>query len=113
VTAARPGYAPLAVIELYQAEWCPHSHVVRMRLTELGVHFVARQVPARPDERSAMRERTGETSIPTLVTEDGRAISGEDQILTWLDETYEARPEAVRSHRAKARTEDWLSGPGA
>ena len=99
-----------AVIELDQAEWCPHSHAVRMRLTELGVPFVARQVPARPEERSAMRERTGETSIPTLVTEDGQAIAGEDEILAWLDETYEADPEAVRSHRAKARTEDWLRG---
>jgi glutaredoxin len=30
------------MIELYQAEWCPHSHHVRQRLTEHGVDFVAR-----------------------------------------------------------------------
>jgi glutathione S-transferase len=96
------------MLELYQAEWCPHSHKVRMRLTELGLDFVARQVPVRPDERGAMRERTGESSIPTLVGEDGEAISGEQEILRWLDERYEERPEAVREHRAKARTEDWL-----
>ena len=24
-------------MELYQAEWCPHSHKVRQRLTELGL----------------------------------------------------------------------------
>jgi glutaredoxin len=38
-------------MELYQAEWCPHSHRVRQRLTELGVVVVLRQVPADPDER--------------------------------------------------------------
>jgi glutaredoxin len=41
-------------MELYQAEWCPHSHKVRQRLTELGLDFVARQVPADPDDRDEM-----------------------------------------------------------
>jgi len=40
------------MIELYQAEWCPHSHRVRQRLTELGLDFVARQVPVDQAERS-------------------------------------------------------------
>src|SRR5207253_2334746 len=38
-------------MELYQAEWCPHSHKVRQRLTELGLDFVARQVAAEPEDR--------------------------------------------------------------
>ena len=96
------------MIELYQAEWCPHSHAVRARLTELGVDYVARQVPVDRDDRAALRAATGESSIPTLVTEDGRAIAGEEEILAWLDSAYEERPELVRRHRAKALTEDWL-----
>ena len=52
-------------MELYQAEWCPHSHKVRQRLTELGVDFVARQVAAERDERP------DEIEIPRLVTDDG------------------------------------------
>jgi glutaredoxin len=44
-------------MELYQAEWCPHSHKVRQRLTELGLDFVARQVPADPDDRDEMLRR--------------------------------------------------------
>jgi len=86
------------MFELYQAEWCPHSHKVRQRLTELGVDFVARQVAAEKDERpDAM-------AIPTLVTEDGTKLSGEEEILPWLEERYEERPDA-RRHRAKARAE--------
>src|SRR5205085_242499 len=37
-------------MELYQAAWCPHAHKVRQRLTELGLDFTARQVPAEPDD---------------------------------------------------------------
>ena len=39
-------------MELYQAEWCPYSSRVRQRFTELGVSFVARQVPADRADRA-------------------------------------------------------------
>lgn len=86
------------MLELFQAEWCPHSHRVRERLTELGVDFVARQVAAGRDDREDGR------SIPQLVTEDGTVLSGEEEILPWLDGHYEERTDA-RRHRAKAREE--------
>jgi glutathione S-transferase len=86
------------VLELFQAEWCPHSHKVRQRLTELGVDFVARQVAAERDERP------GEIEIPRLVTENGETLRGEEEILPWLDHHYEERRDA-RRHRAKARAE--------
>jgi glutathione S-transferase len=86
------------MIELYQAEWCPHSHKVRQRLTELGLDFVARQVAAEKDERP------DEMEIPTLVTERREVFSGEDEILAYLDRCYDERPDA-RRHRAKARVE--------
>jgi glutaredoxin len=89
------------VIELYQAEWCPHSRKVRQRLTELGVDFVARQVPAEPDDREAMREATGNTSIPALVVRVGHVLAGEEEILPWLEDAYEERPDAA-AHREKA-----------
>jgi glutathione S-transferase len=89
-------------VELYQAEWCPHSHKVRQRLTELGLDFIARQVPAEPDDRSEMKRRVGTDEIPVLVHE-GEAICGEDDILEYLDE-FEERPDAS-SHREKSREE--------
>ena len=90
------------MIELYQAEWCPYSRRVRMRLTELGVDFVARHVEARSADRHAMRERTGHDSIPVIVTEEGEAIGDFNAILAWLDEHYEETRE-TDGHRAQIR----------
>lgn len=86
------------MIELYQAEWCPHSHKIRQRLTELGLDFVARQVAAEREERP------DEMEIPTLVTERREVFTGEDEILAYLERCFDERPDAQR-HRAKARAE--------
>ena len=90
-------------MELYQAEWCPHSHRVRQRLTELGLDFVALQVPAEPDRRGAMRREVGNDAIPVLV-DRMTVVHGDDEILAYLNRTYPERADAVR-HRAKARVE--------
>src|SRR4051812_20992819 len=54
----------LQVMELYQAEWCPHSHRVRQRLTELGLDVRLRQVPAEKNDRLALERATGTREIP-------------------------------------------------
>jgi len=90
-------------MELYQAEWCPHSHRVRQRLTEVGVDVVLRQVEADPEEREALERAAGSTEIPVLVLEDGMPICGDDQILEYLDRFPER--EDADEHRAKARAE--------
>ena len=88
------------MIELYQAEWCPYSHRVRQRLTELGVDFVVRQVEADPDARDTLRKLSGQTTIPALV--DGDTVDTDpDQIIAYLDERHEFRPDADE-HREKA-----------
>jgi glutathione S-transferase len=91
-------------MELYQAEWCPHSHRVRQRLTELGLDVVLRQVPAEPDERAALEAATGQREIPALVTEDGEVLCSDDTILAYLNQRPSERADAER-HRAKAREE--------
>jgi glutaredoxin len=89
------------MIELYQAEWCPHSHKVRQRLTELGQPFIARQVPADPDERERMRRKFGDDEIPLVVLDDGEVLSGDDdEIIAELDRRFAERPDAER-HREK------------
>lgn len=93
------------MIELYQAEWCPHSHRVRQRLTELGLEFVARQVPVERAERAAMEQATGRRSIPTLVLDDGTILGGDDEILAELDRRFAETADTAR-HRAKA-VEEW------
>ena len=85
------------MLELYQAEWCPHSHRVRERLTELGVDFVARQVAPRRFQREEMRAAVGTDAIPSLCTEDGEVITGDEAIIAYLVEHY-------------GRGEDWEEG---
>ena len=90
------------MLELFQAEWCPYSHRVRERLTELGVDFVTRQVPPRPEDRHAMRDAVGTDSIPVLVADDGRTLTETDEILAFLDDEY-APAEWERGHQAQER----------
>ena len=97
------------MIELYQAEWCPHSHRVRQRLTELGLDFVARQVPADRAERDAMERATGGRSIPALVFAEGDVVAGDDDIVAALDRRF-SEPASAAMHRLKAIEEwpEWL-----
>lgn len=97
------------MLQLYQAEWCPHSRKVRQRLTELGIDFVARQVAAEPGDREAMRAAVGEDEIPVLVREDGSTLVGEDEILPWLDGVAAAAGQEEQ-HRAKALDKAGLPG---
>ena len=90
-------------MELYQAEWCPHSHKVRQRLTELGLDFTAKQVPADPGEREEMKRRVGTDEIPVLVPDGADPVRGEDDILAYLDR-FDERDDAD-AHRKKAREE--------
>jgi glutathione S-transferase len=88
--------------ELYQAEWCPHSHRVRQRFTELGVSFIARPVPAERTDREELRRKTGSDEIPALLLEDGTALNKDaDEIIAYLDRRYSERGDAEQ-HRVRA-----------
>ena len=85
---------------LWQTEWCRGSQRVRERLTELGVDLIIRQVAAEPSYRYELLSQFNETSVPLLET-GGAVIVGTEEILAWLDETYEEREDAPQ-HRARA-----------
>ena len=87
--------------ELWQTEWCPASRRVRQRLTELGIDFIARQVPVEREARALLRERTGMETIPVLVTHAGEVLVGEEAITTHLD-THALAPSEARAHQLKA-----------
>jgi glutathione S-transferase len=89
------------MLQLFQTEWCRGSQRVRQRLTELGLDFVARQVPENPDERDVLEFHTGVRSVPVLVFEDGSVVVGTARILDYLDNLPE-RSDAD-AHREKAR----------
>ena len=77
------------MLRLYQAEWCPSSHKVRQRLTELGVDFIAHQVEPSPQERDAMEAAVGSRVIPVVVLEDGTVLDEDvEQTITELDRLF-------------------------
>jgi glutathione S-transferase len=89
------------MLELYQTEWCPASHRIRRRLTELGIDVVVRQVPVDPADRTQLLELTGVTSVPVLVVDRGSPIVGEDAIGRYLDRRFE-EPPGAEAHRTRA-----------
>lgn len=97
--ATMPAMGPQ--LQLFQAEWCPSSHRVRQRLTELGVDYVARQVPVERCARTALVAATGCDTIPALLLPNGAAVVGESNIVAYLGEHFEAGASA-RRHRTKA-----------
>ena len=101
------------MLELWQAEWCPYSHRVRLRLTELQLDWVARTIPLDRAERDAMEAATGTRAIPTLV-DGATVVHGADAIVAHLDAWHAEPPDAAR-HRDQMRAEwpHWLALEGA
>lgn len=78
------------MIQVFQAEWCPFSHDVREKLTELGVDYVIRQVEPHPEQRTALAEATGQNTIPAVVLEDGEVLAGDtEDIVRALDDRFD------------------------
>ena len=94
-------------LELWQTEWCPASHRVRQRLTELGLAYVVRQVPVEREDRAELVAATGQDSIPVLAA-DGAVVAGEEAILTYLNTRFADPPEAdhQRAKAAKAKRKE-------
>ena len=86
------------MIKLYQAEWCPFSHRIRAKLTELGVDYEAVNVSASAEKRTELKEITGNSTIPVLV-DGGKVFSDSSEILSYLEEKYETEPEELRLHQ--------------
>jgi glutaredoxin/uncharacterized protein (DUF302 family) len=85
-------------MRLYQAEWCPFSHRVRAKLTELGVDYEVVNVPASTTRRGELEEVAGTRAIPVLV--DGeRVIPDSDEAISYLEQKYGTDPEELKLHR--------------
>ena len=85
-------------MKLYQAEWCPFSHRVRAKLTELGIDYETVNVPASSKKRRELEEVAGTTAIPVLVDGD-RVISVSDEAISYLEGEHEADPEGTAIHK--------------
>ena len=77
------------MLKLYQAEWCPYCVRVRSKMTELLITYININVPRAKPDRKELLEISGQTGIPTLVTEDGRVIADDDDaIIAYLEKEY-------------------------
>ena len=52
------------MITLYQTEWCPYCHRVRQALTELGLTYMAVNVPAANEDRVELIAIAGQDRGP-------------------------------------------------
>ena len=95
-------------LELWQTEWCPASHRVRQRLTELGLTYIDHQVRGRAESPGTSfalppAPATSPSSSPTA-----RPSRGEQAILAYLNEHYVDPPDAgeQRAKAAKAKQKE-------
>jgi glutaredoxin/uncharacterized protein (DUF302 family) len=85
-------------MKLYQAEWCPFSHRVRAKLTELGIGYEIVNVSASAKNRAELEEVAGTKAIPVLV--DGeRVITDSSEAISYLEQKHASDPEELRVHR--------------
>ena len=77
------------MLKLYQAEWCPYCARVRSKMTDLGVTYINANVPRSRADRKELIEISGQSGIPTLVTEEGKVIADDDDaIIAYLEANY-------------------------
>ena len=86
------------MIQLYQTEWCPFSHRVRAKLTELGIAYQVINVAAESQERTEVEELTGNTAIPVLVDEE-KVICDSSRIISYLEAEYTFETDDARLQR--------------
>ncbi len=96
------------MIQVYQAEWCPYSHLVREKLTELGVDFVGHQVEPSPEQRDAMEAAVGSRLIPVVVLEDGTVLDGDaEEIVAELDRRFPENAHSAEHHERRVEAREF------
>jgi len=72
---------------LYQREGCPYCQVVRKKLNQLQLRYLAVPVEKEGDEREELKRVSGQQSVPVLV-DRGKVLVESDEILPYLEKTY-------------------------
>ena len=77
------------MMKLYQVEWCPYCARVRAKMTDLCLTYININVPRSKPDRKELIEVSGQSGVPTLVTDDGRVIADDDDaIIAYLEEVH-------------------------
>lgn len=86
------------MITLYQTEWCPYCHRVRQVLTELGLTYMAVNVPAANKDRAELMAVAGQDGVPVLIDGD-KVYTDSDETIEYLRATY-PEPEDAEENAA-------------
>jgi len=86
------------MITLYQTEWCPYCHRVRQALTELGLTYMAVNVPAANEDRVELMAIAGQDGVPVL-TDGDKVYTDSGEIIAYLRATY-PEPEDAEENAA-------------
>ena len=82
----------MANITLYELPGCPYCAKVIDKLNNLGVEYDSIEVPRSHDQRTEVKEVSGQTGVPVIVDEE-HGVDGmpeSDDIVEYLEETYGA-----------------------
>lgn len=74
-------------ITLYQFEACPYSKIVRQKLSDLELTYVAVCVSRDQSRRQNVVDASGQTDVPVLVDGD-LVLTDENEIIRHLERTY-------------------------
>jgi glutathione S-transferase len=75
------------MMTLYQFEGCPYCRMVRQKLSDLELTYVAVCVPQDRSRRQQVVEVSGQPSVPVLVDGDV-VLSDENDIIAHLERNY-------------------------
>jgi glutaredoxin 3 len=79
------------LLKLYQTEWCHYCRRVRERLDKLEIECEIINVPDSRFGREELLKISGQTGVPTMVTDNGLVIADDDDaIIAYLDKHYGA-----------------------
>ena len=84
------------MITLYQTEWCPYCHRVRQALTELGLTYMAVNVPAANEDRVELMAIAGQDGVPVL-TDGDKVYTDSGEIIAYLRATYPEPEDAAEN----------------
>ena len=77
------------MLELYQFEKCPYSKKVRLKLSELELDYITRNVPVDRSRRDMVKRVSGQIGVPVLIdSRTGLVMAESDEIVAYLEKEY-------------------------
>jgi len=76
------------MIILHEFSSCPYCRKVRRKLDELELEYDRREVPRNREQRTKIKELSGQIKVPVLEDSDGTAVNDSSKIIEYLEKNY-------------------------